>query len=123
MSTPSTARTALLLAPVVLALVVMAAHFLRFMVLPLVGLTLLLPLLLVFRQTWTVRVVQAWLVLGVALWAGTTRTLIQQRQESGQPYLRLSIILGAVSAFTLVAALLLETPRLKRALRNGGTPR
>ena len=43
------------------------------------------------------------------------------RQQHGQPYLRLSMILGAVSVFTLAAALLLETPRLRRALRKGGS--
>jgi hypothetical protein len=54
------------------------------------------------------------------MWAGTTRTLVLQRQENGEPFLRLSIILGAVSVFTLASALLLEAPRLKRALRRAG---
>jgi hypothetical protein len=77
--------------------------------------------LLLVRQTWAVRVVQVWLLLGAAMWTGTTRTLVLQRQEHGEPYLRLSIILGAVTAFTLLAALLFETQRLKRALRAGGS--
>ena len=116
---PSAARTALLLAPVVLASLVMAAHFLRFMVLPLVAVAVLLPLLLVFRRLWAVRIVQAWLCAGVVMWAVTTSSLVEQRRLEGQPHLRLALILGGVALVTLGAVLLLETPRLRRALRGG----
>lgn len=111
-------RVALLLAPTVLASLLLAAHFLRFFVVPLVLGSAALPLLLLVRRTWAVRVVQVALVLGAMLWALTTNQLVHDRLLMGQPFVRLSAILGGVSLFTLLAALLLEAPTLKQALRR-----
>ena len=103
---------------VMVASMLMAAHFLRFMVLPLAGLTMLLPFLLFFRRTWAVRVQQVWLTVGTLMWLGTTRHLVLDRQAHGQPFLRLALILGAVALFSAGAVTVLELRPLRMFLRR-----
>jgi hypothetical protein len=103
---------------VLVAALLMAAHFLRFMVLPLALLTLLLPFLLFFRRAWAVRVQQLWLVLGTLMWVGATRRLVLERLAHGEPYLRLALILGALALFSAGAVTVLELRPLRRLLRR-----
>lgn len=105
--------TALLLTPVVLSTLVLAAHFLRGGHVAVVLLVLLtLPLLLV-RRPWARRVVQAVLVLGALEWVRTLVSLVQLRAMLGQPWTRMAVILGSVALVTLLSALLLETRRVR----------
>ncbi len=97
-----------------LALLLLAAHFYRGGWLPLAALSVaLLPLLAVPRP-WAARTVQAALVLGALEWLRTLAGLVSMRLALGQPYLRLAVILGAVAAFTLLAAWIFQ----HRALRT-----
>lgn len=116
------AKVALLLTPPILAMVLLAAHFLRFAAWPLVLLCLALPFVLFARRTWAVRVVELALLIGAVSWASTTFRLVEQRMHMGQPYLRMALILGGVAAFTLLAIVFLETPALKRSLRRRDNP-
>lgn len=110
------------LLPVVLSVLVMAAHFVRFMVVWLALVTLLLPLLLFFRRTWAVRVVQLWLLLGTVMWAFTTRRMALERQLRHEPFLRLALIMATVTAVSLVAVLAFESRPLRALLRRRRTP-
>jgi hypothetical protein len=58
--------TALRLAPAVLSLLVLAAHFLRAGSVALVGVSLALAALLAVRRPWAARTVQAALIVGAA---------------------------------------------------------
>ena len=100
--------------PIVLSLLVLAAHFLRGGGLPIAILVLgLLPLLPV-RRSWVARLVQVVLVLGALEWLRTLVTLAMWRNDQGEPFLRMTLILGVIVAVTLLSALLFETRRLRR---------
>ena len=103
---------------VVLSLLVLGAHFMRYgndigMVLSVAPIALLFV-----RKPWAARVVQAVLVLGAIEWATTLVGLVQMRMAQGLPATRLAIILGAVILLTLTAALLFETRAMKRVYRR-----
>jgi hypothetical protein len=68
-------------------------------------------------RTWSVRVVHIMLVLGSLEWLRSMMEFTLQRQQMGMPYERLIVILSSVAAFTMLAAVLLETPGMKRRLR------
>jgi hypothetical protein len=109
------------LAVVVVALLLLAGHFLRSFDLPFVVLFALFPLLPIVRRPWAVRVVQAALLLGVFEWVTTTVRILGERRATGEPAGRMLVIMGGVTGFTLLAALLLETagPRRRFGLRTG----
>ena len=96
--------------PVVLASVVLAAHFFRSRNLLPVALSLALPLLLLVRERWSGRVVQGGLVLGALEWVRTLAFFAGQRMEAGRPWGRLAVILGAVAALTALSALAVRIP-------------
>lgn len=105
---------AILLTPVVLSLVVLAAHFLRDGWIVGVALTLALIPLLLLRRWWVPRLVQIVLVLAAAEWVRTLLALRDVRIAFGEPYARMVLILGVAAAFTALSALVFQTPRLRR---------
>lgn len=107
----------LLILPI-LALGLLGAHFYRAAAWPLAALCVLLVLLLAWPRPWAARVVQAALVLGSLEWLWTLVLLVQQRAALGQPWLRLSLILGAVAVFTAGAALVFRHRRLRARYRS-----
>ena len=102
------------LVPVVISLLVLGAHFLRAGNLVLVVLVLVLVALLGLRRRWVARVVQVALVLGAAEWIRTLIGLVASRSETGQPVLRLVVIIGCVTLLTVLAALVFRSQRLRR---------
>ena len=106
--------TALLLAPAVLSLLVLGAHFLRAGQLVLVVVAVALVGLLFVRRPWAARTVQAALLLGACEWVRTTTALLGQRMAEGQPYLRMVLILAAVALVCGLSALAFRAPRLRR---------
>lgn len=115
-------KKVLLYIPIVLSLLLLGAHFLRYGNTPVViGVVALLGLLFV-RQRWVARVMQFVLVIGALEWLRTLVTLIQMREALGEPYLRLAVILGAVIAVTLVAALLFQSRTLQAIYRAPTSP-
>jgi hypothetical protein len=103
-----------LLSVATIALLLLAAHFVHAGILPLAVLCILLVALLAVPRRWAARTLQV--VLGIATieWALTATLLAQQRAVHGEPFLRLLLILGSVTVFTAVSALLFEHPRLRR---------
>ena len=108
-------KTFLRSAPVVLAALLLAAHFSRAGQVPLVVLTLALPLLLLVRQRWSARVLQAALFLGGLEWVRTLAFFAGQRMEEGRPWTRLAVILGVVAALTALSALAVKVPAAHRS--------
>ena len=99
--------------PIVLSLLLLGAHFLRYgNTLVVIGVVALLALLFV-RQWWVARLMQFVLAIGALDWLRTLVMLVQERMALGAPYLRLAVILGAVVAVTVLAALLFQSRGLK----------
>jgi hypothetical protein len=115
-------RTGLLLAVPGLALLLLAAHLLHGGMLPLAVLSILLTGLLWVRRPWAARAVQFVLLLAAVEWTLTAAGLAQMRMRHGEPYLRLALILGAVTAFTLLAAGVFQRPRLRAWFGGPATP-
>ena len=104
------------LVPVVLSSVVLAAHVFRAgWPLALAVVLALLPLALVGARRPAVRTVQLVLVVGAAEWFRTVVLLVAARRAAGLPHLRLALVLGAVAAFTALAAWSLDSWRRHRS--------
>ena len=96
------------LLPLILSALLFAAHVMRDAGL-LWALPILLPLLLLLIRTrWVLRLWQGLLLLFTLEWVRTTVELALFRYQSGQPYLRMLLILLAVIALNLWAVWLLQ---------------
>ncbi len=104
----------LLHVPIVLSVVVLAAHFLRYGNYIGVACSLALFALMFLRTAWATRVVQAALVLGALEWGWTLYRLAEMRAAMGESATRMTIIIGSVALVTLISAALFQT----RALRS-----
>ena len=91
----------LLYIPVVLSILVLGAHFLRFGNWIGVFAAFLLIALLFLHRPWVARLMQVVLVLGTLDWLRTA-------------YERMLVILGIVAAVTLCSALLFESKTLRK---------
>lgn len=106
--------------PIVLSVVILGAHFLREgNSIGVIGPVILVALLLV-RQPWVARLMQAVLVMGTLEWLITIHHLVTARAAHGQPYARLVVILGVVAAVTFGAALLFQSSTMKQIYQLGG---
>jgi len=107
------------LIPPVVGFVLLAAHFFRGEN-QLAALVSILMIILVFvRRPWAARTIQVCLVLGSIEWLRSTISLVHYRIETGQPFLRLAIILGGVALFTALASLVFQTSKLEAHFRFG----
>jgi hypothetical protein len=107
-------KKGLLYIPVVLSLVVLAAHFMRFGNYVGVAGALVLIALLFVRRPWVARLMQVVLLLGTLEWVRTIYMLAAVRAAHNQPFGRMVAILGVVAIVTLCSALLFQAPTLKR---------
>lgn len=76
-------------------------------------LILLLLATLFLRNHWVLRLWQALLALALLMWIDTTLGFVQVRLAMGSPWLRLTLIMSAVIAFTLYSIFSLENKKLK----------
>ncbi len=102
------------LIPVILSMLLLAAHFYRAGYLILVIAMLLGPLVLFICKPWTARVIQVVLVLGGIEWIRTLINLATIRQSVGAPWERLALILCGVALFTIASALVFSLRSLKK---------
>ncbi len=110
-------KKVLLYIPIVLSLVVLGAHFMRYgNDILVIGAVLMIALLFV-RRSWAARLIQVVLVLGALEWFSTLYGLIQMRDAMDQPFTRMAIILGTVATVTLCSALLFQVRELREAYR------
>jgi hypothetical protein len=102
------------LAPIVISLLVLGAHFLRAGNALLVLLVLVLVAMLGVRRRWSARLVQAALVLGAVEWIRTLLTLAAARAANREPMLRMVLILGGVTLVTVSSALIFRSGWLRQ---------
>jgi hypothetical protein len=110
-------KKVLIYIPVVLSLVILGAHFMRWGNAIGVFGSLALITLLIVRRPWVARLMQVVLILGALEWVRTLYELVQVRAAHGQPFIRTIVILGVVVAVTFCSALLFQSPALKRIYR------
>lgn len=101
------------LVPVVLSLIILAAHFLRAGNMLVVVILIASLVLLLVKRPWIVRVIQTILVLGAIEWLLTLSELMSRRIEMGQPYMRMVAILGSVAFLTAVSGLAFRSESLR----------
>lgn len=101
------------LSPVFISALLLAAHFYRSELYPLVIMSLSFPALLLFKIKWADITVQILLILGGLEWIRTTYYFALERQAEGMPYTRMVIILGLVALFTACSALVFRYKSLK----------
>jgi hypothetical protein len=100
-----------------LASLLLAAHFYRAGQFELAGASAALLVLLAVPRAWAARLLQVALVAGCLEWMRTLVSVAAVRLSIGQPYLRMALILGAVAAFTLLAAAVFQHRRLRTRYR------
>ncbi len=105
---------ALRITPLIIACLLLAAHFLRRGDLVLVAISAAAPLLLLVRARWVLWVLQALAYCGALLWVWTAFEFAQHRIALGVPWVRMAVIVGGVAAFTAIAGALLNTRALRR---------
>jgi len=105
------------LLPAILSLLLLAAHCMRLGMAALMALPLAMILLLAWPRPWVARSSQGVLVLGALEWIRAAIVYVSARQDLDMPWGRLAVILGAVSLFTLLSALLFQTRSLRRRYR------
>jgi len=110
-------KKVLLYVPVVLSLVILGAHFLRYGNSTGVFGSLVLIGLLIVRRPWVARLMQVVLILGTLEWLRTLYEFAQVRAALGQPFTRMIIILGVVAVVTFCSALLFQSPVMKTIYR------
>lgn len=103
--------------PVLLSSLILGAHFYRAGSMGLVLFSLLIPLILLVRSPWAVRIIQAGLIAGGIEWIITLVRLVSVRQAIGASWVRLSLILGAVAVMTFLSSLVFRSQSLRERYR------
>ena len=96
---------------IVLALVILAAHFSRAGADLVAGLVLVVPFLLFVRKPWAAWVLRIALLLGGLEWLRTLVRLVGERRAIGEDWIRLAVILCAVVLVTFLAAKAVRMPQ------------
>jgi len=104
--------------PLFIAVLLLAAHFLRDGNWVLMVVTLFVPLLLLRRRRSVLSLVQALACFGAGVWGYTTLRLVEARLAAGMPWERMALILIGVALFTLWAALLLNSEKVRKKYRE-----
>lgn len=102
------------LLPVFLSALLIAAHFYRSGLTAVAIICLFAPGVLFIRKPWSVRIIQIFLILCAAEWFRTVVNLAQLRLEHGMPWIRLTLILGGVTLFTVASTLVFRHPQLQK---------
>ena len=102
------------LIPVVLSFGLLAAHFSRADMYPLVVVSLAIPWLLFIPKAWVARTMQLLLLAGAAEWIRAMFGYIASRREIGDDWTRLAIILMAVAMLTAFSGSVFRGKALKK---------
>jgi len=100
--------------PVIFSFGLLAAHFSRANLFPLVLVSLLLPFLLFVRRAWVARGLQLLLILGAVEWIRAMLGYIAIRKEMGEDWTRLAIILVVVALLTACSGLVFRGKALRK---------
>ncbi|MGB5816297.1 MAG: hypothetical protein WBH85_18905 [Thermoanaerobaculia bacterium] len=101
------------LLPVVLSLLLLGAHFLRAGWLAMAGALVALAVLAPVPRPSMARIVQVVLFVGGFEWIRTLFMNIASRSDLGEPWMRMAVILGAVTLFTWGSLLVFRSPALR----------
>ena len=99
--------------PLILSFLLLAAHLSRVNLSILIIPTLLLPFLLFIKNAWVARVIQIALVIGAAEWIRAIFEYVNFRQQFGEDWTKLAIILSGVALFTLLSAFIFQSRSMK----------
>ena len=102
------------LSPVILSFGLLAAHFSRADLLPLVVVSLLIPLLLLIRKAWVARGIQVLLLLGAFEWIRSMFGYMEIRKATGEDWGKLAIILVTVAILTACSGLVFSGKSLMK---------
>lgn len=97
-----------------LGALVTGAHFLRAGNAALVVVSLMTPLLFLYRRRWMLIVLQLMAYGASVNWVVTAFQIVQTRALQGRAWTTAAIILGLVATLTAVAGLLLNSASVKR---------
>ena len=111
------------LLPVLLSLVLLAAHFARNDIALLMYVSIALPVLLLVRRPWVPRLFQVLLVMGGLEWLRRLVELALERQAAGASWVRMAMILGAVALVTFASALVFRNRALRERYGLGTSTR
>ncbi len=99
--------------PLVIASLLLAAHFLRGGNIGLMLVSVLVPLLLLIKKRWSLILVQLSAYAAAGVWLSTAIHQVQERMISARPWSGAVIILSTVALFSLFAGLLLNSRKVK----------
>lgn len=74
--------------------------------------TLAFPFLLFVKKTWVPKLFQILLILGALEWLRSLYFYIQAYQENGQSWTKLLMIIGGVTLFTALSALVFRNKKI-----------
>jgi len=100
--------------PIILAAILLAAHFLRSFSLVPMAVCLLAPLLLLIKKRWSIVTLQLLAIPAAFIWILTLQGILQERVFEGRSWTASAIILGVVALFTLFAGWLLNFSEVKK---------
>jgi hypothetical protein len=103
------------LLPVIFSFGILAAHFSRTGLFPLVILCLAMPLLLFIRKPLIARIMQIVLLLGSFEWIRSMMGYIKIRNSIGEDWGRLAIILITVALLTACSGLVFRGKHLRKS--------
>ena len=101
------------LLPVILSILILSAHFLRYSAMIEVAVCILLPFVLIYRSKTSVRILQFALVVGAVIWIDTIMNLVSMREQLGHAWTRMAFILSGVVIFTLSSSFVFYTKTLR----------
>lgn len=107
------------LLPVIVSFGILAAHFSRAGLLPLVIVCLIIPVLLFIRKAWVARTLQVLLLLGGFEWIRAMLGYIELRKSIGDDWTRLAMILIIMALFTAHSGLVFQEKSLKKRYKLG----
>ena len=105
------------LLPVLFSFLLLAAHFSRSGMFPLVILSLIVPLLLFIKRKWVPLLMQILLLAGALEWIRSMLLYIEMRKAIGDDWIRLAIILSVVALLTAISGLVFRGKSLKKLYR------
>jgi len=102
------------LIPVILSFLILGAHFSRDNMTLLMLFALVFPFLLFVKKPWIPKLFQITLVLGALEWLRSLYFYIQAYEENGQSWTKLLMIIGGVTLFTALSALVFNSKKLRK---------
>ena len=98
---------------IIIASLMLGAHFMKASNYLLTLVYIIAPFILLIKKRWSLIALQALAYIGGGVWISTIIVIAQSRISYGEPWSRMAYILGAIAIFTILAGLLLNSPKVK----------